>query len=131
MPQPNPILESNIAQIAIGDWADTTPGPDPPDSGWIALAVGNGWTSATPPGFAAYRKQGDVVRLRGSVVGGASGAAFATLPPGFCPVIIEQYAVPIAGGVTAAVVVDISGTLTPIFASGTELYLDVVNFTVD
>ena len=29
MPQPNPILESNIAQIALGDYSDQTPGPPP------------------------------------------------------------------------------------------------------
>jgi hypothetical protein len=80
---------------------------------------------------AVYRKQGNVVRLRGAVNSGASGTVIATLPAGFCPVCIEQWLLPISGGADAVLEIDPGGDLTPIFASGSTIFLDSVTFTVD
>jgi len=109
-----------------------TGGADPPpDSGWIPLVMENAWVSESAPATAVYRKQGNIVRLRGAVNSGASGTVIATLPAGFLPACIEQYLLPISGGADAVLEIDPGGDLTPIFASGNTIFLDVVTFTVD
>lgn len=40
LPQPNPIEETNLPGISIGDWADTTPGPTPMPFPWIPSTGG-------------------------------------------------------------------------------------------
>ena len=47
MPQPNPILESNIAQIAIGDYSDLTAGPPPGPIGVQAIVNALPWAAFT------------------------------------------------------------------------------------
>jgi hypothetical protein len=53
---------------------------------WTAPSFLNSWTNlGTTNQVAQYRKVGDVVQLRGSIVGGSVGTVAFTLPAGFRP----------------------------------------------
>jgi hypothetical protein len=53
---------------------------------WYTLVMANGWTAAAANMAPQYRKQGDLVNIRGTISGGAPGSTIATLPVGFRPV---------------------------------------------
>jgi hypothetical protein len=54
------------------------------DSGWLSLPLVSPWI-ATGGTLVQYRKQGNIVRLRGLITGGTTGTQFATLPVGYVP----------------------------------------------
>jgi hypothetical protein len=83
------------------------------DTSWIAVAsFSNGWSNfGSGVTAAGYRKVGTVVFLRGGITGGSANTAAFTLPTGYRPIGIEEFAVA-AGGSFAQWKVDSSGVVT-------------------
>lgn len=102
------------------------------DSGWKAVEFENSWKN-TGGAFmtAAYRKQGNTVRLRGVVEGGASGSVAFTLPAGFRPTATSAFAG--AGGSTADTKAQITtgGAVALTYSVTGIVAVDGVTFTVD
>jgi hypothetical protein len=104
--------------------------------GWQTFSYSNSWGSISGPAAgattAAYRLEGDVVRLAGEISGGSTATVAFTLPAGYRP----TYTVKLWGqgssgaGDYADVNVATSGAAT-IFYSGSVVSLDSLTFTVD
>jgi hypothetical protein len=94
------------------------------DSGWITAAVDSPWK-----GTIEYRKQGNVVRLRGGLSAGGSGTVF-TLPAGYRPPVEGYYwDVTVGGGGRSFVNITAAGVIT---VGGNEpAILNPVNFTTN
>jgi hypothetical protein len=100
------------------------------DSGWIAPTLEHSWGHGAAE--VGYRLQGNIVRLRGRLTGGASGTIAFTLPAGYRP-SQQTYMPLIAGGAnTGYAVIEPAGTVAVGFtvAEGSPS-LDGVTFTID
>ncbi len=95
------------------------------DSGWREPVFKNTWKSTAGP--AAYRKQGNIVRLRGLMEGENGKAAF-ELPAGFRPTFTSEFVGSKPGGEVTHVQIGAAGVVTPFFTSTS---LDAIAFTVD
>jgi hypothetical protein len=110
----------NVATIAASQFTQT-------DTGWLTSGgLINSWANAgggqSPWG---YRRIGNQVRLRGSIIGGSSGSQFATLPSGFLPPYSTLYSASTNNALTAAAgVVEGSGQIL-IYFSGSPSYLAI------
>jgi len=84
----------------------------------------NGWANAGSPWANAgyYRDTFDLVRLRGRITGGTSGAAAFTLPEGYRPPV--QMAFACDGG---SVTLDTSGN---VIVTGTAVSLENIHYRV-
>ena len=106
---------------------------------WVAITGGigykNSWQDSGASNYAAgrFRKSGSYVQLGGSISSGASGQVAFTLPAGYIP----KYALALPATATvspygAAILVDTSGNVTPIFSeSSPDINLDGVRFPLD
>lgn len=104
----------------------------PIDTGWIALSPAGGWSnSGAPYANLAYRKIGNVVRLRGVITGsGTVGSTIFALPAGYRPSTTGMYR--LAGSTGVDFNIATNGVCSP--ASGTatgQVSLDGVQFTID
>lgn len=105
------------------------------DSGWAAVSFTNSWVNQGTFRAAAYRRAGNLVRLRGVVNGGATGTAAFTLPAGACPAGLVTLGSN-TGGTTpspAQVQVSTAGVVTPYFAGTLAggIALDGLVFEID
>ena len=109
------------------------------DTGWLsfgALGFLNSWVNVAGPGGgqSGYRKTGNVVRLAGTVAGGASGTSICNvLPAGYRPTVSVTGAGIMTATATNPVVWNVStgGGITLIFPGGTVPSCDGVTWTVD
>jgi hypothetical protein len=100
------------------------------DSGWLAPAYEHSW-KAKAGSLVGYRKQGNVVRLRGRIESGETSQAAFTLPAGFRPTQ-QAYQGVIQGGVVMGfLIVETSGAVVPGTEGAKTPSLDGVTFTVD
>lgn len=104
----------------------------PIDTGWTTLSPAGGWSnSGAPYANLAYRKIGNVVRLRGVLSGsGTVGSTIFTLPSGYRPSSTGMYR--LAGGTGMDFNIATSGVCSP--ASGTatgQISLDGIQFLID
>jgi hypothetical protein len=95
-------------------------------------ALQNSWTSPSGSfGTAQFRKEGDIVRLRGSVANGTVGAAIFTLPAGFIPPNAVRFCV--INGSTSTngdLRVNTDGTVVLAVGTNTTVSLDGICFSV-
>jgi hypothetical protein len=99
------------------------------DSGWIEPALVGGWEANAP---IAYRKQANVVRLKGRAKTGASGTEVFTLPAGFRPTQALLYPAGGGGPSLAAATIATSGVVTLYDPTSTaDVGLDGISFTTD
>jgi hypothetical protein len=99
------------------------------DSGWIEPSLEHSWENAGGYLTVAYRKQGNEVRLRGSVNGGGEGTAVFTLPEGFRPtgsMFGRGHA-----GQSDQVIVTAAGAVQMWSTGGAAQSLDGITFTID
>jgi hypothetical protein len=103
------------------------------DSGWIAPVLLNSWVNLGGSRvLCGYRKQGNIVRLRGTINTGASGTEAFVLPVGFRPTGLVEPASSAQGSGTAShVEVAAAGGVVVSFSSGPNAVLDGVTFTTD
>lgn len=66
--------------VGVTDWPAPPPPPGPPQ--WQTVTLQNGWVNYTTFGGFGFRREGDLVRLRGTIRNGTPGAdtPFAVLP---------------------------------------------------
>jgi len=98
------------------------------DTGWLTIgSFTNSWASTSG---IQYRKQGNVVRLRGqfTTAGTANTVAF-TLPAGYRPTQSGRYAGMSAFNTQNTIIIDSTGAVTPGVAATS--FLDGITFTVD
>lgn len=102
------------------------------DTGWKAPTLLNSWTAVAGRIAVGYRRQGNMVRLRGSIEGGASGKTVFVLPGEFSPTGATE-CVGSRGGEAGktAVVIQTNGEIIPFFSGGTFSSLDGITFTTD
>ena len=97
---------------------------------WVAMTpLTGGWANiggGNP--VAQYRKEGDVVRLRGAMNSGTIGSACFTLPAGFRPPNILHLAG--GGGTYCDIVIDTAGLVTPSAGPTTAMWINVSFSTV-
>lgn len=131
----NPTLPTS-GEALVFNGANWEPELPVPDSGWVLItSFTGGWSNGTsPPGTpTAYRKIGNVVYLRGLMVGANSGDGAFQLPGGFVPVALQVF----VGGTdapTSHCVVSISsaGEVVPGYTGGPAyITLDGINFMVN
>lgn len=99
------------------------------DSGWNLIANGsmsNSWVNGSP--VFAYRLVGDVVELRGQVVGGTANATAFTLPAGFRP--LQAFGTATSGAAASLVNITSAGVVTFSASAPAFLYLDNIHFRV-
>lgn len=113
------------------------------DTGWIVVGSGgsaapftNSWANfGSGNATAAYRLQGNIVRLRGGIQSGASGTSPFTLPTGFRPLAQIGFSPLVYTGSTStnsAVIVPTTGVIVDIYGASTQVaFLDGITFTVD
>lgn len=102
------------------------------DSGWKSVSFENSWKNTGGEFFAAsYRKQGNVVRLRGTIEGGLSGKACFTLPAGFRPTGSTFSAAGQGAGSPANLTITSAGVVTPTATAISTIGLDGTTFTID
>ncbi len=125
----NDVLWICTAGGSPGTWVKAAEGGD---SGWIDVSGGvgfqNGWFQSLQD--VAYRKQGNVVRIRGGVTGGTAGSTVFTLPAGFRP--SQNYTTALynatAGGVGYCIVATTGAVSLQL---KDQFYFDPISFTVD
>lgn len=103
------------------------------DTGWITATLENSWVE-TGGATIEYRRDGNVVRLRGRAKGGASNSIALTLPESLRPPKqVVQPAYQVTTGVLGSVVVETSGKVKLTYTSGSTpaMSVDGVNYTVD
>lgn len=103
------------------------------DSGWVAPTLEGVWVKLGAP-LVGYRRQGNAVRLRGQIKGGASGSTAFTLPAGYRPAQQVEPIVGTAGPASGVLVIEPAGTVGVFFTgtSGKEAtFLDGITFTID
>lgn len=111
----------------LKDYVDGLARPEP----WIPMGlVGTGWANyGAGWAFAAYRKVGDVVQIRGLIGGGAIGATIAVMPDGYRPLEhqIVTGQVDYGGGGWHAARIDIlsDGVLRAYWNGGPAAYLSI------
>jgi hypothetical protein len=105
------------------------------DSGWVAPTLLNSWKNCGgSQATAAYRKQGNTVRLRGAIESGASTSIAFVLPEGFAAPYEQTWPVaPTVGAssIVARAQVKPTGEVEIIYEGSGEIRLDVVSFTID
>jgi hypothetical protein len=118
---------ANIAFVCDGtNWVQCQGAQD---TGWITATLLNSWVSiGTNP---AYRKIGNIVRLRGELESGASGTECFALPASFAPATELFIGIGSLGQQLCTLV--INGTACSIsYASGSPVpFIDAVSFPVD
>lgn len=136
-----PAAADSIVSGDIGDHRSPLAlGVGPVDTGWLTLPVQGDWTSYPgPPYFAgAYRLQGNIVRLRGSIGGGLSGTEPFLMPVGtrpgatiaFNPMVYDSDSgVSVPGGFIS---IASTGAGNAVYAAGTtSIFLDGISYSVD
>lgn len=105
--------------------------------GWVTPTFLNSWVDFDSTGAvaatAAYRIDGNVVRLRGTVSSGSSGFSIFILPAGLRPSMQQQWVVPTNGG-TGRVDVHTGGQVVlEVIHSGTNaaVSLDAISFIAE
>jgi len=97
------------------------------DSDWITISsFSNSWSAGTVT--PAYRKVGNMVRLRGRVTGGTAGLTAFALPSGYRPLTTLTLATSTVAA-TNSVQIDTSGNVQPTASANTSL--DSISFYVD
>ena len=100
---------------------------------WLTPTLGNGWVNFGG-GFqnAAYRRDGNVVRLKGLIKSGTIGAGAFTLPAGYRPGGTHM-ASAVDGSNTPAARVDVApgGQVTPQTGNNAFISLDGITFVAE
>lgn len=109
-----------------------------PDSAWQVPALLNGWVNNGGPGptnSVAWRKQGNIIRLGGSLINTSATAAIVfQLPAGSRPPAIAEFIYRESGGASIAGVleVDTLGNVYIYWDVGTSsVFIDGITFTTD
>lgn len=99
---------------------------------WNAPTLLNSWVNVAAFETAGYMKNvlGEV-RLKGWVKGGVSGKTIFTLPSGFRPGVVGNYAVAEAGSTACQMQVNAAGEVIPFFTGAAELGLSGVTFLAE
>ena len=98
------------------------------DTGWTnASGFTNSWTSGV--NTARFLKSGNFVKLGGVITGGTLNTAAFTLPVGYRPSQQVGFATS-AGSAFALIEVNTSGTVVPAVGSTTNVFMDVVMFSI-
>lgn len=108
------------------------------DSGWLAFSYINSWASVAGPAtgntVAGYRITGNVARLGGRIGGGATNTVAFTLPPGYRPLCLVEFAsiTTVSANIAGLVQIASAGACTVNSGSpGTVPQLDGITWTVD
>jgi hypothetical protein len=98
---------------------------------WTAVASFlNGWGNTPGAGRdASYRKEGDIVRLRGRIRNGTMVAAAFTLPVDFRPPYTQWFPVQ-SDGVVGSVEITAAGDVRVVLGNNGGIHLDPVSFSV-
>lgn len=116
-------------------WSGAYDEPKLPDSGWIEPTLLNSWKNVGGiyPNI-AYRKQGNVVRLRGNMSGGANNSEVFSLPAGYRPTGTEFFCIVTnvePGTVDPRLEITSAGSLHAIFSGAPAVRFDGITFTID
>jgi len=124
-------IEHHAGGIGEGDLSKALRERVTQDSGWKAPTLGALWKNAGGENMTcAYRKQGNVVRLRGIIEGGANESSPFTLPEGFRPTATISPAVGTSTlGKAARLVITAAGVIKVFYEAGI-VSIDTT-FTVD
>lgn len=107
------------------------------DSGWQLPSYVNSWVSnggpATGGTLAAFRLQGNVVRMAGTIKGGASLSSTFTLPTGYRPLYVVELTCVAAGATNNLGLMQVSaGGIVSLTYSGSTTFVSIdCTFTVD
>lgn len=128
-----PALPANLANNDVIDepWVDAVTNvlTALAVTAWVAPTLGNAWVNfGGAYQVAQYRKVGDEVELRGVIKGGTMNVAAFTLPAGFRPPALNQFAT-VSGGVYGYITVDPTGNVNPAVGTNASFDLAPVRFS--
>lgn len=99
------------------------------DTGWITLAANSGWNSTATFRFLQYRKVGNVVYVRGSVVPSAGyNNTIGSLPSGFRPRSTIALAISVDSNTSYPLLIGNTGVILLLSAQHTSLVGKEVGF---
>jgi hypothetical protein len=95
---------------------------------WATPTFSNGWVGLTTGGVqpTQYRKIGDLVYVRGAMVGGTFGNTAITLPVGFRPPAMLYFMEIIAGGTLGYISIAATGIIVPYGSSNSQVGTEAV-----
>lgn len=108
------------------------------DTGWVNLSLINSWANVggvSPP--ASIRRQGNIVRLRGAIDGGANTTSPFVVPAGYTPpaaIAFPAFAYDSGADTNTGGYVSIlaAGTTVIVYGAGTnQVFLDGITWTID
>lgn len=106
-------------------------------TGWQTPSLINSWANFDNTGAtvatAAYRLDGSVVRLRGTVKSGATGFSIFIVPAGFRPLMKGQWLVPTNAGTGRLDVYPTGEVILAVIHSGTNaaVSIDAISFIAE
>lgn len=124
-----PSVTTPIINPSLAKGSSVLQGYDLLDSGWISPVLENSWVVKI--GEPAYRKQGDVVRLRGTLGEGNSETVAFTLPVEFRPTEEFYASVPCGGLSQGYILISPSGAVTLAYPGEKSASLDGITFTTN
>ncbi len=95
---------------------------------WIAVSFSNSWVDyGSGYQVAQYRKNGDVVELRGLIKNGTLGSSAFTLPVGFRPPATIEFGTSLS---VSYIDINTTGTFVPTGGSNAQCNLDGIAFSI-